>query len=71
MLTKRQAITIFETRQKLADALGLKSVSTISMWGGGGDDALVPEVHELRIRYELRPDAFDADGNLIAQDKAA
>lgn len=28
-------------------------------------DYQLPEVHYLRLRYELKPEAFDADGRFI------
>jgi hypothetical protein len=62
MLTKNQAIALFGSVKELQTALGLKTHSSISMWG----DNPIPEVHELRIRYELKPEAFDAAGNLLA-----
>lgn len=39
-------------------ALGLKSRQAIYMWG----DDRIPEAHYLRIRYELKPEAFDESG---------
>lgn len=62
MITKNQAIALFGSVKELQTALGLKTHSAISMWG----DNPIPEVHELRIRYELKPEAFNPDGSLIA-----
>jgi hypothetical protein len=61
MLTKTDAIAIFGSVKALQEALGLKSHATISMWP---TDRSIPRVHELEIRYRLRPEAFDAEGNL-------
>lgn len=61
MLTKEQAIGLFGTRKALQKALGLKSHAAIVMWKDGEP---IPDVHELRIRYELMPHAFNDDGTL-------
>lgn len=63
MLTKTDAIALFGSVKALQEALGLKSHATISMWP---TDRSIPRVHELEIRYRLRPEAFDAEGNLAA-----
>lgn len=60
MLTKAQAIELFGSVEKLRAALGLKTRQAIYMWGEN-----VPRHHALRIRYELKPGAFDEQGNLI------
>lgn len=66
MLTKRQALDLFNgSAQDLQAALGLKSRTAIIMWGG--DDAEIPERHDLRIRYVLKPECFNADGSLRKQ----
>lgn len=59
MLTKNDAITLFGSRKSLQTALGLQSHASISMWG-----EFVPVHHALRIRYELKPQAFKKDGSL-------
>lgn len=61
MLTKEQAIELFGSVKELQAALGLKTHSAIYMWQDGQP---IPDNHALRIRYELRPDAFDANGSL-------
>lgn len=61
MLTKEQAIGLFGTRGALQKALGLRSHAAISMWKAG---EAIPEAHELRIRYQLMPQAFNEDGTL-------
>ena len=38
------------------------------MWKDG---EAIPVAHELRLRYQLRPEAFDADGGLITVATAA
>lgn len=59
MLTKTHAISLFGSRKKLQTALGLKSHASILMWGEN-----IPQHHELRIRYELMPEAFNKDGSV-------
>jgi hypothetical protein len=56
-VTKDEAITLFGSVEKLRIALGLKTRSAIYMWPA---DKPIPEVHELRIRHELKPEAFAA-----------
>jgi hypothetical protein len=58
MLTKSQAIELFGSVERLRVALGLKSRQAIYMWRGES----IPEAHYLRIRYQLRPEAFDENG---------
>lgn len=62
MLLKEQAIGLFGSVKELRDALGLRTRSAIYMWKPGEP---IPEAHELRIRYELKPQAFDASGGLL------
>lgn len=61
MLTRTQATSIFGSVKALQAALGLKTHSAIYMWP---PDSPIPAEHALRIRYELRPDAFDASGQI-------
>lgn len=68
MLTKEQAISLFGSRREMQEALGLKSHAAISMWTDGEP---IPELHELRIRHQLKPEAFTADGSLKRTAKAA
>jgi hypothetical protein len=63
MLLKEQAIGLFGSVKGLRDALGLRTRSAIYMWKPGEP---IPETHELRIRYELKPQAFDANGGLLS-----
>lgn len=62
MVTKEQAIALYGSVKALQFALGLKTHSAIYMWADG---QAIPDYHALRLRYELRPEAFDADGNYI------
>lgn len=52
-LTKREAIALFKTAKGLAEALGV-SKSAVSQW----PDGPIPVKHDLRIRYELKPERF-------------
>ena len=52
-MKKTDAIKLFNSAANLARALGV-SESAVSQWA---ED--VPEKHELRIRYELKPDYFE------------
>lgn len=61
-ITKEQAIALYGSVKSLQAALGLKTHSAIYMWPSG---EAIPENHALRIRYELRPDAFDTAGNYV------
>lgn len=62
MITKQQAIALFGSVKELQTALGLKTHSAIYMWRDGEP---IPENHALKIRYVLKPESFDADGNFI------
>lgn len=63
MITKEQAIALFGSVKALQLALGLKTHSAIYMWKDG---EAIPDNHYLRIRFQLRPEAFDAAGVFIA-----
>lgn len=63
MITKEQAISLFGSVKELQAALGLKTHSAIYMWRDGEP---IPENHELKIRYQLKPEAFSADGQLLS-----
>lgn len=67
-LTKEQAIELFGSVKALQAALGLKTHSAIYMWEDGEP---IPDGHYLRIRYQLKPKAFDAAGNLKPVPKRA
>lgn len=62
MLTKPQAIALFGSAKALQEALGLKSHAAISMWP---KDRGIPKVHELKIRFLLKPESFDESGALM------
>ena len=52
-LSKHEAIALFSTAKALAAALGI-SKSAVSQW----PDGPIPENHDLKIRYELKPEHF-------------
>lgn len=56
-ITKAEAIGLYGdghgAQQRLATALGL-SKQAVSDW----DEGPIPERHDLRLRYELKPEAF-------------
>ncbi|HLW75314.1 MAG TPA: Cro/CI family transcriptional regulator [Gammaproteobacteria bacterium] len=54
-LSKQEAIALFPTAKALATALGV-SKSAVSQW----PDGPIPENHDLKIRYELKPEHFRA-----------
>lgn len=60
-ITKRQALSLFENSSELAAALG-RTPGAVSHWPL---DEPIPQEHALRIRYELRPEAFDLSGQLV------
>jgi DNA-binding transcriptional regulator YdaS (Cro superfamily) len=55
-IQKKDAIAAYGTQQALADALGI-SRTAVTMWS---DDKPIPAEHDLRLRYELKPDVFGA-----------
>lgn len=59
-LSKAEAIALYGSVTKLARAIG-RTHSAVSMWN---DDAPIPNEHYLALRYQLRPDAFDEQGDL-------
>lgn len=62
MITRKQAIDLFGSAVRLAEDLGYVSRHAVYMWPKEGP---IPEKAWLKIRYELRPDAFDGDGELL------
>ncbi len=52
-LSKKEAIALFSSAKELAKALGI-SKSAVSQW----QDGPIPDNHDLRIRYELKPEHF-------------
>jgi hypothetical protein len=61
MLLKHEAIALFESVEELRKALGLKTRHAIYMWPDGEP---IPEHHELKIRFVLRPEAFLPNGKM-------
>jgi len=53
-ITKEKALSLFDSPLALAKALGIERAN-IYMWP---DKEPIPEKHALRIRYELKPEAF-------------
>lgn len=53
-VTKELALKLFGTPLELAQALGIERAN-VYMWKDGEP---IPEKHALRIRYELKPEAF-------------
>ncbi|HEV2213623.1 MAG TPA: Cro/CI family transcriptional regulator [Gammaproteobacteria bacterium] len=65
-LSKQEAIALFSSAKELATALGI-SKAAVSQW----PDGPIPDKHDLRIRYELKPERFRpaaADARTAAQD---
>ncbi|HHW4685779.1 MAG TPA: hypothetical protein ACQGQG_10935 [Xylella sp.] len=60
---KTEAIRLMGSVKALQIALGLETHSAICMWR---NDRYIPDRHYLRLRYQVRPDAFDETGRLIA-----
>ena len=69
MITRQQAVDLYGSVPKLADALGYTSRHAVYMWGGA--DAVIPREPYLRLRYELKPEAFNKNGKLKARHNAA
>ena len=58
MITKAAALGLYNGNQsRLAAALKITS-SAVSQWA---EDKPIPEVHELKLRYVLHPEAFASD----------
>jgi len=53
-ISKQDAIALFGSGSALARALGI-SPAAVSLWP---DDKPIPEKQALRLRYEIKPDAF-------------
>lgn len=64
-LSKQEAIALFSSAKELATALGI-SKAAVSQW----PDGPIPDKHDLRIRYELKPERFRpaADDRTAAKD---
>jgi|GEM_PF-3033815 len=61
-LNKREAIALFSTAKALAAALGI-SKSAVSQWSEGP----IPRIHDLKIRYELKPGHFEGGAGARAK----
>lgn len=57
-ITKERAIELFGSPTALAEALGIERAN-VYMWEDGKP---IPQKHALRIRYELKPEAFTRNG---------
>ena len=69
MITRQQALALYGgSAAKLAEALGYTSRHAVYMWPKEG---CIPREPYLRIRYELKPEAFDVDGNLVQRSRVA
>ena len=66
MITRQQAIDLYGSAILLAEALGYSSRHAIYMWPKEGS---IPEGAYLKLRYQLKPEAFDADGALVNPQK--
>jgi hypothetical protein len=62
MITRTQAIALFGSAVELAAALGYTSRHAVYMWP---KDGAIPEGAFLKIRFQLKPGAFDAAGDLL------
>jgi hypothetical protein len=63
MISRDEAISLFDGRVgDLAAALGYKSRHSVYMWPRTGP---IPEVAYLKLRYEIKPEAFGQDGKLL------
>lgn len=63
MITRTQAVALYGgSVSDLAAALGYTSRHAVYMWK---KDEPVPESAYLKLRYQLRPEAFDKNGKLI------
>ena len=60
LMTKTEAISLYDNGNQLARALRITR-SAVSQWR---DDKPIPEAREMKLRYQLKPECFDAEGNL-------
>lgn len=68
MITRKEAIALYGSVVALAEALGYASRHAVYMWPKAGP---IPNEPYMRLRYQLKPEAFDAEGNLIRTPQAA
>jgi len=55
-ISKEEAIALFGSRTALADALGI-TIQAVGQW----DDDAIPEKQAMKIRYVLKPEAFEGE----------
>lgn len=56
VITKEQALAVYETATALANALGITK-GAVSQWPAGQP---IPNEQALKLRYEIAPDKFQA-----------
>jgi DNA-binding transcriptional regulator YdaS (Cro superfamily) len=61
-ISKEQAIALFGSQAKLAEALDIFPAA-VSQWKAGQP---IPEKQALRIRYVLKPESFSDDKEAVA-----
>lgn len=63
MITRNEALALYGgSAVQLAEALGYTSRHAVYMWPKEGS---IPEAAYLKLRYQLKPDCFDADGRVV------
>lgn len=62
MITRQQAIDLYGSVVDLAKALGYTTRHAVYMWPKQGP---IPEGPYLKLRYQLRPEAFDDTGSVL------
>lgn len=60
-ITRQEAISLYGSAIKLAAALKYKSRHAIYMWPKKGP---IPDAPYMKLRYQLKPEAFTASGSL-------
>jgi hypothetical protein len=61
-ITKHEALALYGgSAEQLARALGYRGRQAVYMWGDK-----VPEAAALKLRHEIKPEAFNRDGTLKA-----
>ena len=68
MITRQQAIDLYGSAVELAAALGYASRHAVYMWPKTG---AIPNEPYMRLRYELKPECFDASGKILKRARAA
>lgn len=63
MISRQQAFDLYDgSAVRLAQALGYKSRHAVYMWS---KEEPIPEAAYLKLRFVLKPEAFDAKGRVI------